>query len=198
VRYSWLLAKHAAAGVERVRGQVRNRLPCRRSLRSWLIAKHDAVRVNRERLWPQLCQLCQLCQRWHNWHSSTVFVPFHARFRVRSLVGDRTAWLCTARCSNSVIYLAQRTRQFVSLGNPLIYSFPPWGRIMTDERLNKHAAAEHLSKTVHVSPRTLDAWRAADRGPRSRKIAGRVFWFKSDLDQWLTAEFTSTARGGVR
>ena len=49
-----------------------------------------------------------------------------------------------------------------------------------------------------VSPRTLDAWRAADKGPRSHKVAGRVFWLRSDLDQWLTAELVATARGGLR
>jgi hypothetical protein len=69
---------------------------------------------------------------------------------------------------------------------------------MTDERLNKQAAAEYISRTVPVSPRTLDAWRAADKGPRSHKLAGRVFWLRSDLDQWLTAELLTTARGGVR
>jgi predicted DNA-binding transcriptional regulator AlpA len=69
---------------------------------------------------------------------------------------------------------------------------------MTDERLNKHAAAEHLSKTVHVSPRTLDAWRREDRGPRSHKVEGRVFWFKSDLDQWLAASLLNSSRGGMR
>jgi hypothetical protein len=69
---------------------------------------------------------------------------------------------------------------------------------MTDERLKKHAAAEYLSRTMLVSPRTLDAWRAADEGPRSHKIAGRAFWFRRDLDQWLAAEFASIARGGVR
>ncbi len=69
---------------------------------------------------------------------------------------------------------------------------------MTDERFDKHAAAEYLSRAVPVSPRTLDAWRAANRGPRSHKIGGRVFWLRSDLDQWLAAELSTTARGGVR
>jgi len=71
---------------------------------------------------------------------------------------------------------------------------------MTDERLTKRAAAEYLSRTgqVPVSPRTLDSWRAADRGPRSHKVEGRVFWLKSDCDQWLSAQLISTARGGVR
>jgi hypothetical protein len=69
---------------------------------------------------------------------------------------------------------------------------------MTDERLTKHAAAEYLSRTIPVSPRTLDAWRAADTGPRSHKVQGRVFWLKSDCDQWLIAQLVSTARGGVR
>ena len=69
---------------------------------------------------------------------------------------------------------------------------------MTDERYDKRAAAEYLSRTVPVSPRTLDAWRAANKGPRSHKVAGRVFWLRSDLDHWLAAELATTARGGVR
>ncbi len=69
---------------------------------------------------------------------------------------------------------------------------------MTDEHFDKRAAAEYLSRIVPVSPRTLDAWRAANRGPRSHKIGGRVFWLRSDLDQWLAAELVTTARGGVR
>jgi hypothetical protein len=69
---------------------------------------------------------------------------------------------------------------------------------MTDERPNKRDAAEYLSRTMLVSPRTLDARRAADKGPRSCKVAGRVFWFNGDLDYWLAAELVSSSRGGVR
>jgi hypothetical protein len=69
---------------------------------------------------------------------------------------------------------------------------------VTDERLTKHEAAEYLSRTIPVSPRTLDAWRAAHKGPRSHKVEGRVFWLKSNCDQWLSAHLISTARGGVR
>lgn len=69
---------------------------------------------------------------------------------------------------------------------------------MPDERLTKAEAAEYLSQTIPVRPRTLDAWRRLDKGPRSHKVGGRVRWFKSDLDQWLAAQLISTSRGGVR
>jgi predicted DNA-binding transcriptional regulator AlpA len=62
------------------------------------------------------------------------------------------------------------------------------------ERFNKPTAATYLG----VSERTLDLWRSQDRGPRSHKIAGRLYWLKSDLDEWLTAQVLDTARGGVR
>jgi predicted DNA-binding transcriptional regulator AlpA len=68
---------------------------------------------------------------------------------------------------------------------------------MTDERLNKSDAAAYLSQSVQVGPRTLDKWRAANVGPRSHKIGGRVFWLRSDLDQWLTAQLITTSRGGI-
>lgn len=69
---------------------------------------------------------------------------------------------------------------------------------MDDERLNKYAAAAYLSRTVPVSPRTLDAWRGLDKGPRSHKVAGRVFWYRSELDRWLASELLTSSRGGVR
>lgn len=62
------------------------------------------------------------------------------------------------------------------------------------ERLNKSTAATYL----RVSERSLDLWRAQDRGPRSHKIGGRLYWLKSDLDEWLNAQLIETARGGVR
>jgi hypothetical protein len=62
------------------------------------------------------------------------------------------------------------------------------------ERLTKRDAAAYL----HLSPRTLDMWRAEDRGPRSHKVGGRVYWLKQDLDMWLAAQLIETARGGIR
>jgi predicted DNA-binding transcriptional regulator AlpA len=62
------------------------------------------------------------------------------------------------------------------------------------ERLNKPTAATYLG----VSERTLDLWRAQDRGPRSHKIGGRLYWLRTDCDEWLTAQLIETARGGVR
>ena len=65
---------------------------------------------------------------------------------------------------------------------------------MPAERFNKSAAAAYL----RVSERTLDLWRAQDRGPRSHKIGGRLHWLRSDCDEWLTAQLLETARGGVQ
>lgn len=62
------------------------------------------------------------------------------------------------------------------------------------ERLNKATAATYLG----VSERTLDLWRAQDRGPRSHKIGGRLYWLRTDCDEWLNAQLIETARGGVR
>ncbi len=62
------------------------------------------------------------------------------------------------------------------------------------ERFNKPTAATYLG----VSERTLDLWRAQDRGPRSHKIGGRLYWLRTDCDEWLTAQLVETARGGVR
>ncbi|MGO9100296.1 hypothetical protein [Mycobacterium sp.] len=47
------------------------------------------------------------------------------------------------------------------------------------ERLNKSTAATYLG----VSERTLDLWRAQDRGPRSHKIGGRLYWLTADCDE---------------
>jgi predicted DNA-binding transcriptional regulator AlpA len=62
------------------------------------------------------------------------------------------------------------------------------------ERLNKSTAATYLG----VSERTLDLWRAQDRGPRSWTLGGRVYWLREDCDRWLEAQILATARGGVR
>jgi predicted DNA-binding transcriptional regulator AlpA len=62
------------------------------------------------------------------------------------------------------------------------------------ERLNKSSAAGYLG----VSERTLDLWRAQDRGPRSHKIGGRLYWLRTDCDEWLNTQLIETARGGVR
>jgi predicted DNA-binding transcriptional regulator AlpA len=62
------------------------------------------------------------------------------------------------------------------------------------ERFNKSTAATYLG----VSERTLDLWRSQDRGPRSHKIGGRLYWLKTDCDHWLTVQLRETAHGGVR
>lgn len=62
------------------------------------------------------------------------------------------------------------------------------------DRFNKSTAATYLG----VSERVLDLWRAKNTGPRSFKVAGRLYWLKNDLDEWVTAQIVETARGGIR
>ncbi len=62
------------------------------------------------------------------------------------------------------------------------------------DRLTRQEAAAYLK----VSPRTLDMWRRENRGPRSCKIVGRVYYLKPDIDAWLQDQITRSARGGIR
>lgn len=62
------------------------------------------------------------------------------------------------------------------------------------ERLTRQQAAEYLSVTTW----TLDYWRRQNRGPRSYKIVGRVYYLRPDIDAWLQDQLARTARGGVR
>ncbi len=60
--------------------------------------------------------------------------------------------------------------------------------------LTRQEAAAYLK----VSPRTLDMWRRENRGPRSYKIVGRVYYLKPDIDSWLQDQITRSALGGIR
>lgn len=64
---------------------------------------------------------------------------------------------------------------------------------MTD-RLNIDEAAAYLE----VSKNTLYWWRSLDRGPRCHKVRNKLYWLKSDCDQWLVAQMLDSARGGIR
>jgi hypothetical protein len=62
------------------------------------------------------------------------------------------------------------------------------------DRLTRQEAAAYLK----VSPRTLDMWKREDRGPRSYKIVGRVYYLKLDIDAWTQDQLTRSACGGIR
>lgn len=50
------------------------------------------------------------------------------------------------------------------------------------ERLSTKEAAEYLG----YSESTLETWRTENKGPRFYKPLGKIFYFKDDLDLWLT------------
>ena len=54
-------------------------------------------------------------------------------------------------------------------------------------------AAEYLGMT----PATLLYKRHRNEGPESHKLAGRVVYVKAEIDDFIRAELTRTARGGV-
>lgn len=53
-------------------------------------------------------------------------------------------------------------------------------------------AADYLGRPT----KTLQRWRHEGRGPRSAMVGGRVVYDQADLDAWIEAEFTRSARGG--
>ncbi|HEY9886506.1 MAG TPA: helix-turn-helix domain-containing protein [Vampirovibrionales bacterium] len=64
--------------------------------------------------------------------------------------------------------------------------------IYPDGRLDTNNAARYLEKSV----KTLAIWRSQGISPKFKKIRGRVFYYKSDLDEWLDSfkRCTSTAQ----
>ena len=66
--------------------------------------------------------------------------------------------------------------------------------ILPDGRLDTHNAAKYLG----LSPKTLAMMRCQGDGPSFIK-RGRIFYYKSDLDQWIgqAPRATSTAQANV-
>ena len=57
-------------------------------------------------------------------------------------------------------------------------------KILPDGRLARNDAARYLG----MQPPTLAMWASKGKGPKSVRIAGRVFYFKSDLDAFIQDE----------
>ncbi len=57
-------------------------------------------------------------------------------------------------------------------------------RILPDGRMTRQDAARYLG----MKPKTLAMWQLDGRGPRSYRVGGRRFYFKSDLDAFIRGE----------
>lgn len=60
---------------------------------------------------------------------------------------------------------------------------------ISQDTLDNNGAAEVLG----VSPSTLNTWRSRGMGPKSHRIAGRIRYFKTDLQAWLDAQMNPAA-----
>jgi hypothetical protein len=57
-------------------------------------------------------------------------------------------------------------------------------RILPDGRMSRQDAARYLGH----KPKTLAMWTLLGKGPRSVKVGGRIFYFRSDLDAFVRGE----------
>jgi predicted site-specific integrase-resolvase len=60
--------------------------------------------------------------------------------------------------------------------------------MLPDGRMNPLNAANYMG----LSPKTLEKWRMEGIGPNFVKLGGRVFYFKSDLDEYLSGRVVSS------
>lgn len=65
--------------------------------------------------------------------------------------------------------------------------------ILPDGRLDSKSAAIYMG----LAPKTLAMMRCNGTGPKFMKI-GRIFYFKSDLDEWISEKGKSTSTQQVR
>jgi hypothetical protein len=65
-------------------------------------------------------------------------------------------------------------------------------RVLPDGRISAEDAARYLGH----APKTLAMWRVRGIGPRFRKVGGRIFYFRRDLDAFIAGEAVAT--GGPR
>ncbi len=60
----------------------------------------------------------------------------------------------------------------------------PRVRILPDGRMTREDAARYLG----YQPKTLAMWAMNGSGPRSVRVAGRCFYFKTDVDAYIRGE----------
>jgi len=57
-------------------------------------------------------------------------------------------------------------------------------RVLPDGRMSRDDAARYLGH----APKTLQMWAFQKKGPRFVKVAGRVFYFKAELDRFVAGQ----------
>ncbi len=57
-------------------------------------------------------------------------------------------------------------------------------RVLPDGRMSRQDAAKYLGR----SEKTLAMWAMNGSGPRSVRVAGRCFYFKTDVDAYIRGE----------
>ena len=57
-------------------------------------------------------------------------------------------------------------------------------KMLADGRMDRENAALYLG----LMPKTLAMWTMQNRGPRSLKVAGRIFYYRADLDAFIRGE----------
>ena len=60
----------------------------------------------------------------------------------------------------------------------------PRVRVLPDGRMTRDDAATYLG----LKSKTLSMWQLQGKGPRSRRVGGRVIYFKDDLDAFVRGE----------
>jgi hypothetical protein len=57
-------------------------------------------------------------------------------------------------------------------------------RVLPEGRMTREDAAKYLGR----APKTLAMWALQGKGPRFVKVAGRVFYYRRELDQFIAGE----------
>lgn len=53
--------------------------------------------------------------------------------------------------------------------------------------MDRHNAARYLGR----APKTLAQWKTNGKGPPGKKVGGRVFYYREDLDAFIASEMRS-------
>ncbi len=73
-------------------------------------------------------------------------------------------------------------KKAVNMENPSIEKVKV--RILPDGRLSRRDAASYLGR----AEKTLAMWQMEGKGPRSVRVGGRIFYFKDDLDAFISGD----------
>ena len=57
-------------------------------------------------------------------------------------------------------------------------------RVLPDGRMDRKKAATYLG----MSEKTLAMWAWETKGPQSKRVGGRIFYYKEDLDAFIRGE----------